>query len=256
MNENVVGCMLYNIIICDDNSSDLNQIINITQNYFNNKQDFCCKIHSFHDYNDNFINFICTNRLSNLIYILDIETPSGNGFDMARIIKRLDQNIPIIYITEHYQYYTKRALDTCDMNGYINKIEKLNEKLIDTLEKITNLKGKKYLISVKNNNTIYKLNVEHINYFATGDKNRVTVFGINYPSIYISMKSLYRQLGHQFSRTHQSCIVNFDNVKEFHIKSKIIFFNDGTSTDLIARDFVTKNKDWLYEHYMDKIIFK
>jgi len=141
LNEIVVGCMLYNVIICDDNLSDLNKIISITEDFFNNKQDFFCKIHSFRDYNDDFINFIYTNRLSNLIYLLDIETPSGNGFDIARIIKRLDQNIPILYITEHYQYYTKKALETCDMNGYINKIEKLDEKLIDTLEKITNLKA-------------------------------------------------------------------------------------------------------------------
>jgi len=248
--------MLYNIIICDDNQLDLNKIINITKNYFNDQQDFCCKIHSFHDYNHDFINFIYTNRLSNLIYLLDIETPSGNGFDMARIIKRLDQNIPVLYITEHYKNYSKRALDTCDMDGYINKFGNLNEELKNKLEKITNLKGKKYLLNVKNKNNIYKLNIKHINYFTTGEKNKVIVVGTNYPSIYISMKSLYNQLGHQFTRTHQSCIVNFDNVKEFHIKSKIIHFYDGTSIDLIARSFVAQNKEWLYEHYMDKIVFK
>lgn len=70
------------------------------------------------------------------------------------------------------------------------------------------------------------------------------------------MNSLYKQLDYRFVRIYQSCIVNFDNVKELHIKSKIIYFYNGTSTNLIVRDFVTKNKDWLCEHYRNKIVFK
>lgn len=248
--------MLYNIVVCDDNNYYLNLVINITKNFFNTKVGFDCKIHSFHDYNDEFINFIYNNRLSNLIYLLDIETPSSNGFDIVRKIKRLDPNIPIIYITGYYNDYTKKALNTCDMVGYINKFKNLNYELEKKLDKILESKGKKYIFHIKGSNNIgYTINVKEINCFITHEKNQVKIIGIEYPNLYVSMKKLYDQLDYRFIRSHQSCIINFDNVKEFYIKSKIIYFKDGTFTDLISRDFISKNIDWICEHYMSKIRF-
>ena len=103
MNEFEVCSMLYNIVVCDDNAHDLDIITCITNSYFNKKENFCCKIHSFHDYDKDFLNFIYNNRLPNMICLLDIETPSGNGFDITRNIKQLDPNTPVIYITGYHK---------------------------------------------------------------------------------------------------------------------------------------------------------
>lgn len=138
--------MLYNIVICDDNFNELNIIKNITRNHFNNKEDSCCKIHSFNDYDNKFINFIYNNRLYNLIYLLDIETPSGNGFDIRRDIKKLDPNTPIIYITGYHKEYTNKALNSCDMDGYIDKFGNLDDELENKFDKILERKGKKIFI--------------------------------------------------------------------------------------------------------------
>lgn len=248
--------MLYNIIICDDNPYNLNTIIHITENYFQNKKGFSCKIHSFCDYNNDYIHFLYNTRLPNLIFLLDIETPSGSGFDIARKIKQLDPNIPYIYITGYYKHYSDRALCSCDMQGYINKFGDIEKELTNKFDKIISLKGKKYIFTIQGYNIVYTINVKNINYFTTGAKNTVVVMGTNYTPLYISINSLYRQLDHRFIKTHQSCIVNLDNIKEFYIQKKIIYFKDGSSTDLIARDFTIKNKEWLYEYYMDKIVFK
>lgn len=256
MDDFEVSCMLYNIIVCDDNDRDLDIITHLINSYFNKKVNFDCKIHSFHDYNNDFINFIYNNRLPNMVCLLDIETPSGNGFDMTRKIKNIDPNTPVIYITGYYKKFSKVALSTCDMDGYINKFLNLNNELENKFDKILERKGQKYLFNIKRDDTNYTIDARDVNYFTTGDKNQVKVVGSNYPSLYISMSILYKQLDHRFIKTHQSCIVNFDNVKEFYIKTKIIYFHDGTSTNLIARDFATKNIDWLCEHYRDKIIFK
>lgn len=256
MNEFVVGCMLYNIIICDDNFHELNMIIHITNNYFNQIEDFYCEIHSFNDYDDNFIDYIYNNRFQNLICLLDIETPSGSGFDVARRIKQLDPNSHIIYITGYYEEYTIKALDSCDMEGYINKSGDIKKELTIKFDKITGLLGKKYIFHLKGNKLTYILNVKNINCFTTDGKNQVKIVGNYYPNMYISIKMLYKQLDFRFVKTHQSCIVNLDNVKIIDMKNKIIYFKDGTCTDLIARNFFNKNQKWLLDNYSNKIVFK
>lgn len=258
MDEFVVGCMLYNIVICDDNLNDLNIITEKISNYFDQQKNIYFKIYSFNDYNNKFIDFIYNNRLTNLIYLLDIETPSGDGFDIARTIKRFDANIPIIYITGHHEKHINKALKSCDMDGYINKFNNLENELIEKFDKILAEKGKKYIFHIKGNNVTYILNVKNINCFTTDidRKNQIRIIGNYYPNIHLSIRSLYIQLDSRFIKTHQSCIVNLDNVKEFDIKNKIIYFKDKSHTDLISRNFFKKNKEWLLEHYSDKIIFK
>jgi len=162
----------------------------------------------------------------------------------------------VIFITGYYTDYIPTALRSCDMCGYINKFENLSSELEKKLYKVIELKGKKYIFQIKcNSNIMYTINVKNVNYFTTNKKNQIKVVGTNYPLIYISIKKLYEQLDYRFIKSHQSCIINFDNVKEFHIKSKIIYFKDGTSTDLISRDFVSKNINWICEHYISKIRF-
>lgn len=256
MNEFEVGCMLYNVIVCDDNSHDLNKIIETTEHYFYQKKDLHCQIHSFNDYNDSFIDFIYNNRLSNLICLLDIETPNGNGFDIARKLKKIDPNIHIIYITGYYKEYTIKALDSCDMEGYINKYGNVKKELTAKLNKITELKGKKNIFHIKGNSLTYILNVGNINYFTTDEKNQIKIVGNYYPNMYLSIRGLYKQLDSRFIKTYQSCIVNLDNVKTIDTKNKIIYFKDGTYTNLIARNFFTKNQKWLLDNYSDKIVFK
>ena len=39
-----------------------------------------------------------------------------------------------------------------------------------------------------------------------------------------------------FMKTHRSCIVNLNNIKNYKINDNIIFFSNDTSIDLIARD--------------------
>lgn len=248
--------MLYNIVTCDDNPSDLKNVIKATNIYFQSKKDFDCKIHSFHDYDNKFLDFLYTKRLPNLILLLDIETPSGNGFDIARAVKRFDQNIPIIYITGHHKKYINQALDVCDMDGYIDKLGNIEKQLQKNFDKILIEKGKRFIFHITGNNVTYILNVKKVNYFTTDGKNQIKVCGFYYPNMYLSVNNLYKQLDSRFIKSHQSCIVNLDNVKTIDIKGKTIYFNDGSSTDLIARNFISKNKDWLYEHYSDKIIFK
>ena len=77
---------MINFIICDDNEFFLMDICKIVDD-FCVKKNINYKIYPFKSYNFEFIK-IMDERLDNKVYILDIETPSGNGIDIAKKDKK------------------------------------------------------------------------------------------------------------------------------------------------------------------------
>lgn len=247
--------MCYNVIICDDNKYDLNKIINLTKKYFSSKENVDCEIHSYSDYNDDYLKYI-RSRPSLPIFLLDIEVPSMSGIDVARIIRNLDVNYPIIYVTGYHSEYAFTVLQECNMLGYINKFENTENELFKKFDEILEQNGIDQFIEISTESINFVLKAIDINYFeTTATKNKIRIVGNNQNELYLSLEKLYKQLNTSFIKTHQSCIVNFGNIKEFHVKSRIIVFKDGTSTNLVSRDFFKRNKAWLQECHASKIRF-
>ena len=73
---------MINFIICDDNEFFLMEIYHIISNFCLSKK-INFKIYAFKDYDSEFYEIMCK-ELDNKVYILDIETPSGNGIDIAK----------------------------------------------------------------------------------------------------------------------------------------------------------------------------
>jgi len=79
---------MINVIICDDNEKDKLNAEKITKKFMEkNKKKY--EIHLFSDYNKSFYNIV-ERKLPSKIYLLDIETPSKSGIDVAREIRRKD----------------------------------------------------------------------------------------------------------------------------------------------------------------------
>ena len=86
-------------VVCDDNINISNKISDIIDKImFDNEISYDIKI--FNDYDKKFDNYV-KNKKSNVIYILDIVTPSGSGIDAARKIRRKDMESVIIFLTGH-----------------------------------------------------------------------------------------------------------------------------------------------------------
>ena len=90
---------MVNVIICDDNNKDRNNVIQIVD-IFMNKNKIEYKVHVYDDYNKKFMDVI-ENKMPSKIYLLDIETPSRSGIDIAREIRRKDVDSVIIFLTVH-----------------------------------------------------------------------------------------------------------------------------------------------------------
>ena len=73
---------MINFIICDDNEFFLLEIYNVVSNFCLNKN-IGFKIYAFKGYDEEFYK-VMNKEMDNKVYILDIETPNGNGIDITQ----------------------------------------------------------------------------------------------------------------------------------------------------------------------------
>ena len=92
---------MINFMICDDDIK-YRDLIAKTITSFMMDNDIEYKMHLFDDYNSEFIQKI-EDKMSAKVYILDIETPTRSGIDIARIIRQRDLNSVLIFITGHQE---------------------------------------------------------------------------------------------------------------------------------------------------------
>ena len=90
---------MYNVIICDDIVRDRAKVESAVKTFFSNKK-VSFRVYSYSDYNSEFYRIV-KSSLSNKIYLLDIETPSRSGIDVAREIRDTDIESVIAFLTGH-----------------------------------------------------------------------------------------------------------------------------------------------------------
>ena len=92
---------MINFIICDDVEKYRKTIENIVSKYMmKNKLEY--RTHLFSDYNEDFLKMV-NKKLTFKVYILDIETPTSSGIDIARVIRRKDIDSVLIFLTGHQE---------------------------------------------------------------------------------------------------------------------------------------------------------
>lgn len=139
---------MINFIICDDNEFFLMEIYNVVSN-FCLKRNISFKIFVFSDYNNDFFE-VMKKELDNKIYILDIETPSGNGIDIAKKIRNKDLNSFLIFISSYTKKYVNQAVSSDTMFiGYISKRKNYNEELEKNLKRFLILVLEEMLFGLK-----------------------------------------------------------------------------------------------------------
>ena len=137
---------MINFIICDGNEFFLLEIYNVVSNFCLNKN-IGFKIYAFKGYDEEFYK-VMNKEMDNKVYILDIETPNGNGIDIAKKIRSKDLNSFLIFISGYADKYINQVVlsDTMFI-GYISKRKDYQEELLKKLKKIFKLGFQKNIIS-------------------------------------------------------------------------------------------------------------
>lgn len=196
--------------------------------------------------------------------ILDIDLPDFNGIELAKIIRKVKPNFPIIFLTGHVDFvlesyeveatdYLLKPIDPSRVQLAIEKVKRrlnvTDTAVFDRIEALLLSPGK---IAVKVEANLLFLEMEEI-VFIKKDGKKTAILAIENnqnvqkESIYMtrdSMKDIHQRLDQNlFIRTHNSNIVN---VKWIH---EVIPYTTETYkiTFKHTEDFALLNRSKLYE---------
>lgn len=228
---------MINIIICDDNKRDLSRIEKISKKFMDkNKKE--CNILLFYDYNKTFYNTIDF-KIPFKIYLLDIETPSKSGIDVARDIRRKDVDSVIIFLTAHEELGNVVLKKDLMFLSFINKFDDLENRLNKSLKTALKLLNKRNTIRFQDRNILYTININDILYITKESFERKTIIVTDYTEFKInnSMNEIINMLDERFIQTHRACYINSERKVSIDTSKKLITFDNGTSIDLLSNKY-------------------
>ncbi len=227
---------MINIIICDDNLTDAKKIERIVKRVMTHRE---YKIHMFHDYNKDFLKIVNAD-LPNKIYLLDIETPSRSGIDIARKIRKNDFVSVIIFLTGHDELGRVVAKKNLMCLNFINKFDNLKENLTKSLELALLIVGQKRIIHITSRKIIYNIDLDKILYVThdTVARKTIIVTDIKTYHISISMNKVISELPSYFVQVHRSCYANSKRIDTIDIRNMCITFDNGMITNTVSKRFI------------------
>ena len=225
---------MINVIICDDNEKDKLNAEKITKKFMDkNKLEF--KVHPCDDYNKQFYSLV-ESKMPFKIYLLDIETPSRSGIDVAREIRRKDVDSVIIFLTAHEELGSVILKKDLMFLSFINKFDNFEKRLNNSLEKALDLLNKKNTIRFSDRNTLYTININDILYITKDSFERKTIIKTDYTEFKVNktLVEIVDMLDDRFIQTHRACYINSDRKVTIDRSNKIITFDNGESIDLLS----------------------
>ncbi len=225
---------MVNVIICDDNNKDRKNILEVVNNFMDkNKIEY--KTHVYNDYDKKFHEII-DSKMPFKIYLLDIETPSGSGIDIARRIRTKDVDSVIIFLTVHEELGNIILKNDLMFLSFINKFDNYKLRLNNSLKKALGLLKHKRVIKFTDRNITYTINIDDILYLTKESYERKTIIKTDYAEFKVNntLTELINMLDDRFVQTHRSCYINDDRKVSIDKTRRIIYFDNGESTDLLS----------------------
>ena len=236
---------MLNIIICDDVKRDLDKVKNSTKKIMDSLKMKYNEI-IFSDYDDSFIDII-VKKIPFKIYILDIETPSRSGIDVARIIRRKDYTSPIIFLTGHNDLGMELLTEDIAFTSFINKFVNYENRLKKSIINSINMLHKRRILRVNDGNTLYTINLDDILYITKESVSRKTIIVTDYNEFQLnkSLQSMKELLDEYFIQTHRACIINKNRLCKIDFKRKIICFDNNSQIDLLSNKYKKEIVLWI-----------
>lgn len=225
---------MLNVIICDDNKRDLDKISKFVDNYMK-RNNFEYKSFIYRDYNDEFMKIV-KSKMPFKIYILDIETPSRSGIDVAREIRKKDLESVIIFLTGHDELGRIILQNDLMFLAFVNKFDNFDKRLNEVLYKAIDLVKMRRIIKIEDGTDIYLFDMNDILYLSTESFPRRTIIKTDYMECKVKkpLKNIVENLDDRFVKTHKSCIINKNRVTRIDKVKKIIYFDNNEKIDLLS----------------------
>ena len=228
---------MINFIICDDVKQYRDMVEHIVDSYMmKNKIEY--KTHVFDDYDSDFVKIV-ESKLSFKIYILDIETPTKSGIDIARLIRNKDVDSVLIFLTGHQELGHVVMKNDFLFLSYINKFDNCEQRLKKSLDKALQLLKVKSIIRFKDNGVIYTIPQDDILYITRDSVERKCIIITDYSEFKVgkTLNELEEIVNDNFIKTHRACLMNSKRILSFSKSQKEVVFDNGMTSDLISTRF-------------------
>ncbi len=229
---------MINIIIVEDNQKwmeylkkELDKILFSLDISFN--------IITFSTFDKKLKTYISNNNNTLNIYILDIVLKQHNGLDIANYIrnKALDWDSFILFNTNYQKKYEEKIYQ--GKYGFLRFLLKDSKnyalELEDAIRYAIKTEHKRKSICLKTQNMIYRFYTQDILYVEYVDRKSKICTNYTTASFNISLTELKTMLGDDFMYSHKACLVNTKKIKKIDKKEKIIYFDDGITTNLLSK---------------------
>ena len=181
------------------------------------------------------------------IYILDIETPSRSGIDVAREIRNKDLDSVIIFLTGHDELGRLILQNDLMFLAFVNKFDNMNKRLNEVLHKAIDLVKLKRTIRIEDGTNTYIIDLNDILYFTKETFDRKTTIKTDYAEYKVrkSLAQIYDMLDDRFIYTHRACIVNKTRISRIDKSNRMIYFDNGEYTDLLSDKYKKEMVIWV-----------
>ncbi len=183
-------------------------------------------------YNFSDLDNIINDNYMKKIYIINVM--NSEYVKMLSLIRRKDPYCIIISVANskkyHYDLNNKlMVLDFIFGNNYADRLSK-------DLDYAINLIYRYYVFTFKYNHVVYAIPYDKINYIEKESSIKRCIIHTLDGNYYIvsSLSRILLSLSNGFLRTHQSCIVNINNIKKIDLALNKIIFNNNDTTSLLA----------------------
>lgn len=182
------------------------------------------------------------NLLGKNVFLLDMEVPGKSGLDLARQIRNTgDWESQMIMITSHECFKEEGFTSKVLMLDFIMKkdSEHIAEKINDAIVIALRIHSRHKCFKFTYNNELFQIPYKEILYFEKDlNNNYTTIITKNKPfKIKQSITKIETELLSvpYFFKTHQSCIVNLENIESVDFTNNTIHFANY-QTDLLSRN--------------------
>ena len=197
------------------------------------------KTYEFSGYNKELEKFIKNND-SRTIYIIDIELKnSKSGIEIASMIRDIDWDSEIIFITNHDKMFETVHRNIYEVFDFIEKYHEFDKRLMNDIKKILSKNVDKKIFSYKGRNVDLQIYLHTINYIYRDKSDRKTVIVTESTSfsINIGLKEILLLLDSRFKMVHRSCIVNTDKVSYYDWSKQKIIMNNNEEVCYLSKKY-------------------
>lgn len=189
------------------------------------------RISKFDRYTDILDEFIKNNKKK--IYLIDIT--NSDSLDIVFKIREYDYDSIIILVSSDNRddiNLVKDRLMILDLVYYDSKYE---DRLVDDIGMAVSIIDKHREFVFKYKRVLYRVPVNEITYIEKEPEIKRCIIHTIKNNYVMSgtLNYIMEQLDNNFVRTHQSCIVNLNNIKRIELSNNMIIFKNDDKTDML-----------------------